>query len=75
MEHKSRLEEDMMPVRTDNKELQCGTCRYLMPENTIACEKYIKKPGYVLYGTKPCPQYKSKRGTRWFGGRELWKRK
>ena len=50
----------MMPVRTDNQDLQCGTCRYLTPESVLACEKYVKKPGYVLYGTKPCPDYAPK---------------
>ena len=57
MEHKSSMGEDMMPIRTDNRDLQCGTCRYLMPKSVIACEKYVKKPGYVLYQTKPCPDY------------------
>ena len=50
----------MMPIRTDNRDLQCGTCRYLMPKSVIACEKYVKKPGYVLYQTKPCPDYAPK---------------
>lgn len=60
MEHKSGLADDMMPIRTDNQDLQCGTCRYLMPKSVIACEKYVKKPGYVLYQTKPCPNYAPK---------------
>lgn len=60
MEHKSGLADDMMPIRTDNQDLQCGTCRYLMSESVIACEKYVKKPGYVLYQTKPCPDYAPK---------------
>ena len=60
MEYKSRLAEDMMPVRTDNQDLQGGTCRYLMPKMVLACEKYVNKPGYVLYKTKPCPEYAPK---------------
>ena len=60
MEHKSSMGEDMMPIRTDNRDLQCGTCRYLMPKSVIACEKKKKKPGYVLYQTKPCPDYAPK---------------
>ena len=60
MEHKSSMGEDMMPIRTDNRDLQCWTCRYLMPKSVIACEKYVKKPGYVLYQTKPCPDYAPK---------------
>ena len=60
MEHKSSMGEDRMPIRTDNRDLQCGTCRYLMPKSVIACEKYVKKPGYVLYQTKPCPDYAPK---------------
>ena len=50
----------MMPIRTVNQDLQCGTCRYLMSESVIACKKYVKKPGYVLYKTKPCPNYAPK---------------
>ena len=60
MELKSSMGEYMMPIRTDNRDLQCGTCRYLMPKSVIACEKYVKKPGYVLYQTKPCPDYAPK---------------
>lgn len=40
-----------------NDTLQCKDCAFLMDGNTIECEKYLKKPGYVLYGSKPCPQY------------------
>ena len=60
MEHKSSMGEDMMPIRTDNRDLQCGTCRYLMPKSVIACEVYVRRPGYVLYQTKPCSEYAPK---------------
>ena len=60
MEHKSRLAEDMMPIRTDNQDLQCGTCRYLTPKSVIACEGGGGGGGYVLYKTKPCPDYAPK---------------
>ena len=66
MEDKSRLEQDMVPIATENEELQCGKCRYVIPGNTMACEKYLEKPGFVLYRTKKCPD---------FAGRHWWNRK
>lgn len=34
----------------------------MIPGNTIECDKYYEKPGYVIYGSKPCPKYVPKEG-------------
>ena len=52
----SRFSDPVFEIVTNNS-LQCADCKFLMEDSTVACEKYLKKPGYVIYGLKPCPQY------------------
>ena len=61
-DNKSRLSSENDPVleAVKNSALQCEDCAFMLPGNTIECEKYFEKPGYVLYGTKPCPKYMPK---------------
>ena len=59
--HISRVNDAVLEF-VDNKDLQCADCAYCMERSTTECEKYLKKPGYVFYGTKPCPQYRKRGG-------------
>lgn len=62
----SRLSSENDPVwePVKNSGLQCADCAFMLPDNTVECEKYYQKPGYVLYGTKPCPNYVPKAGAK-----------
>lgn len=61
-ENKSRFSSENDPVweAVENDALQCRDCAYMIPCNTIECDQYYEKPGYVIYGTKPCPKYSKK---------------
>ena len=51
------MENDPTVTAVSNGELVCKTCRFLWPDNTLACEIYRQqKPGSVFYG-KPCKSY------------------
>ena len=60
--NKSRFSSENDPVweAVENDALQCRDCAYMIPGNTIECDQYYEKPGYVIYGTKPCPKYSKK---------------
>lgn len=61
-DNKSRFSSENDPVfeLVENSALQCGDCAYVIPDKTTECDKYYEKPGYVIYGTKPCPKFKPK---------------
>ena len=63
-DNKSRFSSENDPVfeAVENDALQCRDCVYMIPGNTIECDKYYEKPGYVIYGSKPCPKYVPKEG-------------
>ena len=50
-DNKSRLSSENDPVveAVKNSALQCADCAFMLPGNTIECEKYFQKPGYVLW--------------------------
>lgn len=42
--------EDMRPQPATDEELWCGKCVFRKPEDLLSCEKYLRKPGNIVYG-------------------------
>ncbi len=48
--------EDMKPQPATDEELWCNHCIFRKEEDLLSCEKYINKPGKVIYGGE-CPYW------------------
>lgn len=51
--------EDMKPQPATDEELWCNQCIFKKEEDLLSCEKYIRKPGKVVYGEE-CPYWSKK---------------
>ena len=48
------------PRLLSNDDLQCRDCAYRTDPLVMECVIYAEKPGFVVYGTKPCEDYRKK---------------
>lgn len=54
---------DNLPELITNDTIQCKDCVFRYDKRVIECEKYIRKPDYVLDKEAPCPKYQKRPDT------------